>query len=150
MYILSVYLNFYFFCNLCSTIVSKFNNEGISMHIYNHSQEYNLDHWKQALFAKLLRSGPSFPGPGPGLSSTSSLRASHTADSRMTCSLPNKFHKGNVVYHLAQKISVETLKTRFSIAEESHTCFPATLLTSSDWVFLAVLVTHHFCSTHLP
>ena len=49
MYILSVYLNFYFFGNLCSTIVSKFNNEGISMHIYNHSQEYNLDHWKLRL-----------------------------------------------------------------------------------------------------
>lgn len=61
MYILSVYLNFYFLCNLCSTIVSKFNNEGISMHIYNHSQEYNLDHWKLRLSLQSCREvGPVF------------------------------------------------------------------------------------------
>ena len=76
--ILSVHLSFHLLCNLCSTIVSKFNNEDISMHIYNHSQEDNLDHWKLRVSSKLLRSGPSSPGPGPGdcVPSTPSLRAS--------------------------------------------------------------------------
>ena len=49
MVILSVHLNFHLLCNLCSTLVSKFNNEDINMHIYNHSQEDNLDHWKLRL-----------------------------------------------------------------------------------------------------
>lgn len=47
--ILSVHFNFHLLCNLCSPIVSKFNDEDINMHIYNHSQEYNLDHWKLRL-----------------------------------------------------------------------------------------------------
>lgn len=118
------------------------------MHIYNHSQEYNLDDWKLrlSLHPKLLRSGPSFPGlcPGDYLPFTSSLRASHTADSRMIYSLPNKFHKG-MWFILALLGKFQQKHLRFSIAEGSHACFLAMLLTSSDWVFLAVLVTHHFC-----
>lgn len=152
MVILSVHLNFHLLCNLCSTLVSKFNNEDINMHIYNHSQEDNLDHWKLRLSLHNCWELAPFSRPRPGrrLLTLYSLPPSGPlrADSRVIYSLPNKFHKGNVVS--ASEISVETLKTRFSITEESHTCFPATLGTSSDCVFLAVLATHHFRCKHLP
>ena len=65
MVILSVHLNFHLLCNLCSTLVSKFNNEDINMHIYNHSQEDNLDHWKLRLFCTTAEKWAQFSRPRP-------------------------------------------------------------------------------------